>query len=437
MNGASDNTIGGPAVGARNLVSGNFWGVVAVGEATGNLVHDNFDRDGCHRHPLGGQRRQRNPASKTRMATSPAGPFPRRPTLPRETATTVWSPSRANSERIPGELRRDRSHRYHRAWPIANSGVPDQTKLPGTSSAGRFPEASNLISGNGANGVRIYWGSTSNEVLGNYIGTDVTGTLALGNTGDGIEIVDSLFNTIGGTSPGARNVISSNNRGVIIQRLRWGPEACKRGSNQVLGNYIGTDVTGTVDLGKRVPWRGGQGPATTRSGARRSGGAQRHLGQRRERCLAEGDPASYDNQVLGNYIGVDVQLAAVPLGNTGYRRRPVGGRRLQQHDRGHHSGRAEHHLRPTPRGVLTSTSSSTLGTTGNQVLGNFIGTDVSGTIDLGNDLAGVLIEDGSDNTIGGTTAGVPPTSFRATEPTAWPSSWVCRVRHRQTWCWAT
>ena len=37
--------------------------------------------------------------------------------------------------------------------------------------------------------------------------------------------------------------------------------------------------------------------------------------------------------------------------------------------------------------------------------GNFIGTDAGGTVDLGNALAGVLIEDGSDNTIGGTTAG--------------------------------
>jgi hypothetical protein len=43
--------------------------------------------------------------------------------------------------------------------------------------------------------------------------------------------------------------------------------------------------------------------------------------------------------------------------------------------------------------------------TGNKIAGNFIGTDASGTKDLGNSYAGVNVYDASNNTIGGTTAG--------------------------------
>jgi hypothetical protein len=52
----------------------------------------------------------------------------------------------------------------------------------------------------------------------------------------------SFGNTIGGTDDGAGNVISGNQSGVF----RKGG-----GTNQVLGNRIGTDVSGTVDLGNR------------------------------------------------------------------------------------------------------------------------------------------------------------------------------------------
>ena len=48
----------------------------------------------------------------------------------------------------------------------------------------------NVISGNAARGVDF--GGTSNTngnvVAGNYVGTDVTGTLALGNIGDGVKV---------------------------------------------------------------------------------------------------------------------------------------------------------------------------------------------------------------------------------------------------------
>src|SRR5207248_9776641 len=77
-----------------------------------------------------------------------------------------------------------------------------------------------------------------NVVQGNLIGTDVTGTLALGNTGVGVSSGGSN-DLIGGTTVDARNIISANNRGIDLGL----------GSNHtVQGNFIGTDVTGTIAL---------------------------------------------------------------------------------------------------------------------------------------------------------------------------------------------
>src|SRR5262249_26099010 len=61
----------------------------------------------------------------------------------------------------------------------------------------------NIISGNGR-GVLVQSGSSFNFILNNYIGTTIAGTAMLGNGIDGIEIVNSLSNTI------SNNVISAN-----------------------------------------------------------------------------------------------------------------------------------------------------------------------------------------------------------------------------------
>ncbi|MCH8050469.1 MAG: right-handed parallel beta-helix repeat-containing protein [Chloroflexi bacterium] len=103
--------------------------------------------------------------------------------------------------------------------------------------------ARNVISGNEGYGVRIVGNlAIGNKIEGNYIGTDATGTLNLGNRFAGVVISGVAFNTVGGTTSGARNVISGNNKGIRIT----GSAAT---GNKVEGNYIGTDVTGTTNLG--------------------------------------------------------------------------------------------------------------------------------------------------------------------------------------------
>src|SRR5207244_590709 len=74
---------------------------------------------------------------------------------------------------------------------------------------GTTASARNLISGNAHYGVSLQMSMPNNVVAGNYIGTDVTGTKALGNGFDGVS-VNSTGNVIGGSAPGAGNVVSAN-----------------------------------------------------------------------------------------------------------------------------------------------------------------------------------------------------------------------------------
>ena len=78
-----------------------------------------------------------------------------------------------------------------------------------------------------------------NIVEGNFLGTDVTGVLDLGNSFNGVVILGTNH-TVGGATAEARNIVSSND----ISGIQMGGFG-----NLVQGNFIGTDVTGTADLG--------------------------------------------------------------------------------------------------------------------------------------------------------------------------------------------
>ncbi|MCK4470249.1 MAG: CSLREA domain-containing protein, partial [Anaerolineae bacterium] len=98
------------------------------------------------------------------------------------------------------------------------------------------PEERNVISGNDISGVGINE-AHNNIVIGNYIGTDASGAVALGNGRSGVFIsLGAQGNVVGGTASGEGNVISCNSsKGVYIY-------ASGTMSNTVAGNYIGTDA---------------------------------------------------------------------------------------------------------------------------------------------------------------------------------------------------
>src|SRR5947208_2629106 len=192
---------------------------------------------------------------------------------------------------------------------------------------GTTPAARNLTSGNIGDGILIGGGSTGNTVQGNLIGTDVTGTLALGNSFVGVS-VDGSNHVIGGTTVSARNIMSGNNRGVTFAN----------GDNNILqGNYIGTDVTGTVAV-----------PNT-------NGGTSINAGS-------------------NNMVGGLTATAGTPPGNL------ISG------------NTGDYGLT-----VFTNSASGTV------IQGNVIGADVTGTNPLGNTVGGISIG-GHDSTVGGTTA---------------------------------
>lgn len=192
----------------------------------------------------------------------------------------------------------------------------------------------------------IWIAASGVAIEGNFIGTNASGTKALGNRLGGISISGkyddkSGGNLIGGTTPAARNLISGNDGdGVSI-----GNNASDPGT-KVQGNLIGTDRSGTQELGNGVPSNNGSGVSI---------GGHGHL--------VGGTTAAARNIISGNgWSGV-------------------------------HIG-----------------ASSGSSTSGNKVQGNFIGTDVTGTKDLGNDFSGVFLwahPCGAviDNIVGGSPSG--------------------------------
>ena len=67
-----------------------------------------------------------------------------------------------------------------------------------------------MISANLGTGVAINGGGTATKILGNLIGTDESATTALGNGTFGVFLNGSAGIVVGGTVPGSRNIISDN-----------------------------------------------------------------------------------------------------------------------------------------------------------------------------------------------------------------------------------
>ena len=130
------------------------------------------------------------------------------------------------------------------------NGINVTQAASGTIVGGTDPADRNVISGNEANGFSTYDEQTDHNVVeGNLIGLAPNGqpirsctVQCYGQVSHGVDINNgSSYNIIGGTSTGQRNVIS-NNRGEGIEFSH----GSTTDSNQAIGNYIGTDVTGNA-----------------------------------------------------------------------------------------------------------------------------------------------------------------------------------------------
>ena len=184
QNGASDTSIGGTAAGAGNLISGNNEGIEVTGSATTlNTIQGNL------------------------IGLNADG-----------TGT------------------------------IANDfdGIHVSLGAHHNTIGGTVAGAGNFVAGNGASGIQIEGlGSDFNSIQGNFIGTDITGLVGLGNVHSGIKLGNSAAsNLVGGTSAGAGNVIAGNSQNGI--------EISSSSSNTIQGNLIGIGSDGLTVLGNTL-----------------------------------------------------------------------------------------------------------------------------------------------------------------------------------------
>ncbi len=189
FNGATNNTIGGLTPAARNVLSGNQDDGIRFGNSptVGNLVQGNY------------------------IGVNASG-----------------------TAAVPNII----------GVQITGSG--------GNTIGGSTAAARNVISGNTVSGIDINnLGASNNLIQGNFIGTDATGTLPVGNGADGgIRITDGFSgpasnNQIGGTGAGEGNVIAFNTGdGVSIFSFSFNIAGIS-----ILGNSIFSNGGLGIDLG--------------------------------------------------------------------------------------------------------------------------------------------------------------------------------------------
>jgi hypothetical protein len=259
----------------------------------------------------------------------------------------------------------------------------------GNTVGGTGAGARNTIAGNGGAGVYILTnGASSNIVMGNYIGTDITGKLAIPNQGNGVVIDGVPGNTIGGTNAGARNVISGNvENGVLI--IYGGAS-----SNLVQGNFIGVDASGSKALPNTYDGITVDGAANNLIGG--SNGGNVISGNDGNGVLLI-DSGGGTNYVQGNLIGTDY-TGKKDVANG------EGGIYIQV------PGNTIGGLTAALRNVISGNEQSGVflygaNTSNNWIEGNYIGVDITGEAGLGNGYAGITLSNAPGNIIGGASAG--------------------------------
>jgi titin len=245
--GAQNNLIGGDSEGERNVISGNDWDGVMIASdgTTGNIISGNYI--GLNANGLS-------------LGNGDAG---------------VWIVNGASGNLVGGDTPAERNviSKNEQGVYIEESGSntvsgnyigldPTGTTDMGnlyqgvllTSSAhdnligGDIAGGRNVISGNDQVGVQLEGADTTHNVVsGNYIGTSASGTAGISSAGapqiHGVVIQQGACdNTIGGDTPGERNVISANGNYAV------GIWDAGTDYNIITGNYIGTDTSGAVEV---------------------------------------------------------------------------------------------------------------------------------------------------------------------------------------------
>ena len=377
-----NNTIGGTAAGDRNIISGNRDHGLSITGASGNTIAGNTIGAGA-----GGETALGNGLDGIILNNAPnnaiTGNLISGNGVGHDAAgiNVTGASSTGNvmsGNRIGTNAEGTTSLGNSLQGIFIGNGASNNTVGPG-----------NVISGNGngssaSSGLAISGsGAQGNLVRGNFIGTNASGMAPLPNLGDGVSI-SGPNNTIGGTATGDRNIISGNrDHGLSITGAS---------GNAITGNTIGVGVDGTTAVGNGLDGIFlDNAPNNAMTGNLISGNG---VGQDAAGINVTGS-GSTGNVMSDNRIGTNAAGTAA-LGNSfhgiflgdGASRNTIGPGNLV-------SGNGSANV----QGVAVYLSGAT--TTGNQVVGNQIGTDVTGMARLTETVIGVLISGSPGNTVQG------------------------------------
>jgi CSLREA domain-containing protein len=253
--GANHNTIGGTSTAARNVIAGNVWDLT-LQTASYNTIQGNYvglQADGSD--------------------------------------TPIGEPS-------------------------VTSGVHLNTASSHNTIGGTMTGARNVINAYGitqydSGSTLAIWntGSDYNVIQGNYVGTDVTGTVQIGTSSYGVLCTDNAqHNLVGGTSAATRNVVGAH--------PEFGIATSFSDNNTFQGNYVGIDPSGNNAVGAGEFGIVAYGCSNTLIGGTTFGARNVVAGNLRRGILIEteqGIAPTINTRVQGNFIGTNAAGTA-PVG---------------------------------------------------------------------------------------------------------------------------
>jgi hypothetical protein len=265
---------------------------------------------------------------------------------------------------------------------ITSGGINISADSPNNTMGGTTTAARNVIS---CQNTAVAVHGVGNKLLGNFIGTDVTGTVAIGQPSAAFEAIffAGQNGTLGGTTAGARNIITAIS---VLSPVYLDGAVGPIQGNLIQGNYIGTDVTGLNKIGQ--PFIDIYVLFDTVSGTIIGGTVSS------ARNVIAGGNAGVDvyqaktTLIQGNFIGTD-STGTHALGNGN----GVGVTQATQTTIGGDSAAARNIISGnTSYGIYLGVNiNGQVGDSGTVVQNNYIGTDVTGTACLGNGLDGILV----------------------------------------------
>jgi titin len=379
----TQNTIGGSASGAFNVLSGNKNdGVLLDSSASGNVVLGNNVGLNVYGTVAVGNSIGIEVAGTHNTVGASYAVAPN--AIAGNSKDGVLLDSTASGNQVLGNYI---GTNVAGSSPLANQvGIEDAGS--GNTIGGSVLGARNVISGNSGDGMLLDSTATAETVQGNFFGLKASGNAGLANGSNGLEIQGSNNSIGGATVYFARNFFCGNgNDGLLIDSSASG--------NRVLGSFIGLDVSGTHGVGNVANGVEVAGSGNTIGGITASDGSvvtQVISANGKDGVLI--DSGATGNLVQGNQVGTDYTGTSAMANSVG----------IEVRGNNNTLGGTAANVFNVVSGNSTDGILIASGVSGTLVQGNHIGTDYTGASAVGNGAYGVNIS-GSNNTIGGSVLG--------------------------------